>query len=70
MCNIGTNKEANDLMIRFTASAALAGLIALSAAGCAVEVPMKAFRMAPPDATLNGGCPASGHEAPHRPLGR
>jgi len=57
VCNIGTNKEANDLMIRFTALAALAGLIALSAAGCAVEVPMKAFRMAPPDATLKGDAP-------------
>ena len=28
---------------------ALVCLMALSAAGCAVEVPMKAFRMAPPD---------------------
>lgn len=39
-------------MIRIAVSTALAGLIALSVAGCAVEVPMKAFRMAPPDATL------------------
>ena len=39
-------------MIRLAAQTALAGLIALSAAGCAIEVPMKAFRMAPPDATL------------------
>jgi len=45
-------KEAIDLMIRFSASTALVCLIALSVAGCAVEVPMKAFRMAPPDATL------------------
>jgi hypothetical protein len=41
-------------MIRFALSTALAGLIALSVAGCAVEVPMSAFRMAPPDATLKG----------------
>jgi len=33
-------------------SMTLVCLIALSAAGCAVEVPMKAFRMAPPDAAL------------------
>jgi hypothetical protein len=39
-------------MIRITITAALSGLIALSAAGCAVEVPMDAFRIAPPDATL------------------
>ena len=44
-------------MIRISASAALVGLIALSTAGCAVEVPMKAFRMAPPDATLQGDAP-------------
>ena len=52
MCFSVTNKEATDLMIRIAVSTALAGLIALSVAGCAVEVPMKAFRMAPPDATL------------------
>lgn len=39
-------------MIRFAAQTALAGLLALAAAGCAVEVPMDAFRMAPPDAKL------------------
>lgn len=39
-------------MIRFTVTTALAGLVALSAAGCAVEVPMDAFRVGPPDAKL------------------
>ena len=39
-------------MIRFALSTACAGLIALSAAGCAVEVPRDAFRMGPPDAKL------------------
>ena len=44
-------------MIRFSVTTALAGLIALSAAGCAVEVPMSSFtgsRLAPLDATLKG----------------
>ena len=36
-------------MTRLT-SIALVGFIALSAAGCAVEVPMSSFRLAPPDA--------------------
>jgi len=36
-------------MIRFTAQTAMICLIALSAAGCAVEVPMSAFRLGPPD---------------------
>ena len=39
-------------MIRFTVTTAVAGLLALSVAGCAVEVPMDAFRMGPPDAKL------------------
>lgn len=34
-------------MIRFTAQTAMVCLIALSAAGCAVEVPMKAFQLGP-----------------------
>ena len=37
-------------MIRFTAQTAMVCLLALSAAGCAVEMPMSAFRLAPPDA--------------------
>ena len=44
-------------MIRVTAQTALVCLIALSAAGCAVEVPMEALRMAPPDATTKGDVP-------------
>ena len=44
-------------MIRVAAQTALVCLIALSAAGCAVEVPMEALRMAPPDATLKGDAP-------------
>lgn len=43
-------------MTKFASTAAIC-LIALSAAGCAVEVPMKAFRMAPPDAALKGDVP-------------
>jgi hypothetical protein len=46
------NKEAIDLMIRITVSTALVCLLALSAAGCAVELPGSAlggFRLAPPD---------------------
>jgi hypothetical protein len=43
-------------MSKFASTAAVC-LIALSAAGCAVEVPMKAFRMGPPDATLKGEAP-------------
>jgi hypothetical protein len=43
-------------MIKFASTAAIC-LIALSAGGCAVEVPMKAFRMGPPDATLKGEAP-------------
>ena len=35
-------------------------LIALSAAGCAVEVPMSSFRLAPPDET--GGNNAQRHQ--------
>ncbi len=35
-------------MIRFTAQTAMVCLIALSAAGCAVEVPMKAFQLGLP----------------------
>ena len=33
------------------AAATMVCLIALSAAGCAVEVPMSSFRLAPPDKT-------------------
>jgi len=38
-------------MIRFTAQTAMVCLLALSAAGCAVELPNSAlgFRLAPPD---------------------
>ena len=42
-------------MIRLTAQMALVCLIALSVAGCAVELPLSSFtgsRLAPPDATL------------------
>jgi hypothetical protein len=34
-------------MIRLTAQTAMVCLLALSAAGCAVEVPMKAFQLGP-----------------------
>ena len=44
------DEEATVRMTKF-ATTALVCLMALSAAGCAVEVPMKAFRMAPPDET-------------------
>ncbi len=44
-------EEATIRMTRLTTTASLVCLMALSAAGCAVEVPMKAFRMAPPDET-------------------
>ncbi len=42
---------------------AAACLIALSAAGCAVEVPMSAFRLTPPDAGQKVG-PKSSQSAP------
>lgn len=46
------------------ATTTLICLIALSAAGCAVEVPMSAFRVAPPDATLKDDArdAAPGHQ--------
>jgi hypothetical protein len=52
------------------ASSVLVCLIALSAAGCAVEVPMDAFRMAPPDkaGTLDPLKP--GYAAPKISAGR
>jgi hypothetical protein len=49
---LSSKKEATDLMIRITAQTALVCLLALSAAGCAVELPGSAlggFRLAPPD---------------------
>jgi hypothetical protein len=52
VCDTATNKEATDLMIRFAAQTALVCLLALSTAGCAVELPGSAlggFRLAPPD---------------------
>ena len=49
-------------MIRFTAQTALVCLIALSAAGCAVEVPMSAFRLGPPDAAQNTDAHSQRHQ--------
>jgi hypothetical protein len=49
-------------MIRFTAQTAMVCLLALSAAGCAVEMPMSAFRLAPPDAAQK----TDAHSQPHQ----
>lgn len=39
-------------------------LIALSASACAVEVPMSAFRLTPPDATQKAGHKAGAKQLP------
>jgi len=52
-------------MIRFSAQTALICLIALSAAGCAVEVPMSAFRMGPPDAAQKTDAPQRHQDVKH-----
>jgi len=49
-------------MIRFTAQTAFVCLIALSAAGCAVEVPMSAFRLGPPAAAQNTDAHSQRHQ--------
>jgi len=54
-------------MIRITVSTALICLLALSAAGCAVELPGSAlggFRLAPPDAAGKDGKSANKTDAP------
>ncbi len=50
---VRTCQEDEEATIRMTklATTALVCLVALSAAGCAVEVPMSSFRLAPPDET-------------------
>jgi len=50
---VRTCQEDEEATIRMTklATIALVCLVALSAAGCAVEVPMSSFRLAPPDET-------------------
>lgn len=54
-------------MIRLTVQTALVCLIALSVAGCAVELPLSSFtgsRLAPPDATLKSDATAQRRPAP------
>jgi hypothetical protein len=52
-------------MIRLTAQTAFVCLLALSAAGCAVEVPMSAFRLAPSDASGHGDTPQRHQDVKH-----
>lgn len=49
-------------MIQFTAQTAMVCLLALSAAGCAVEMPMSAFRLAPPDAAQKTDAHSQRHQ--------
>jgi uncharacterized lipoprotein YmbA len=49
-------------MIRFTAQTAMVCILALSAAGCAVEMPMSAFRLAPPDAAQKTDAHSQRHQ--------
>jgi hypothetical protein len=52
-------------MIRLTAQTTFVCLLALSAAGCAVEVPMSAFRLAPPDASGQSETPQQHQDVKH-----
>ncbi len=52
------------------ASTALVCVLALSAAGCAVEVPMDAFRMAPPDKAGTADPVKPGYAVPKTTAGR
>lgn len=53
----------NKIAVTFTAC-----VIALSAAGCAVEVPMSAFRLSPPDAAQKDGQKAGAKALPSQDL--